>query len=493
MNRSARTFFLIALGLNVAIAITARYFPFEDATNHLARYVLLDRAWFHGGVGLPATIIVRPRPGPYFAFDVVGAIIVQCLGPAWGMRLIAAITVAAVPVGFALLLNAVGGDASRWAVVGVPFGFDFWVHAGYLSYVIGVGVALAFLGAWWPHRRSPTPWRVVGLIAGMMLCYLMHLASALTVLVVIWIDVLVARDRRVWLVLLLTATVGVMYLWTTVGAPPLPPVKSGPLTWGTLWWKVKNVFSPFYTYSILQALPMLATYVAAVILYARANPPRTWRSTLALSAAAFFVLYAIFPQIGTGGGYVDMRWLIPAYLLILCAAGAATKGPSPRGMALLLAGSVISSVVLVPTVLSIDRYLGDYAALLGQLPADKHVFPIVADDKRFGGRVIPYRHFAFWYTIERNGHVPSLFAYSGDGMESNWFMPYFDDAEHLYAPPVGWFGGGGRLAPLDWARVTAEDDYVIVAGRDSAMRAAVAAHARPVSRVGEIALYATNK
>lgn len=431
---------------------------------------------------------MRAQPGPYFALDAIGAIIVHFLGAAVGVRLIAAITVAAIPVGFALLLNAIGGEARRWAIVGVPFGFGFWTHAGFLSYVVGVGVAFAFLAAWWPRRRDPDMLGVVGLIAGMALCYLTHLASALMVLVVIWVDALVSRDRRVWLVLLLTATVGGMYLWTTIGAPPLPPDRPAPLTLGTFGWKAKNILAPFYVYSAAQTLPMVATYIIAAVLYCRANPVRTWRTTLGLSAAVFFVLYAIFPQIGTGGGYVDMRWLVPAYLLLFCAA-TAVRGPSTLGLRLLLAGSVLSSVVLVPTVWRIDRYLGDYASVLEMLEPGKNVFPVVADDRRFGGRVIPYRHFAFWYTIRFHGNVPSLFDYSGDGMESNWFMPYFDDTAHRYAAPVGWFGGGGPLRPLDWPRITAENDYVIVAGRDSAMRAEVARHARCIGGVGEIALY----
>jgi hypothetical protein len=53
---------------------------------------------------------------------------------------------------------------------------------------------------------------------------------------------------------------------------------------------------------------------------------------------------------------------------------------------------------------------------------------------------------------------------------------------------VGWFGGGGPLRPLNWQRVVAENDYVIVAGRDSAMRAEVARHARCIGEVGEIEL-----
>jgi hypothetical protein len=453
----------------------------------LTRYVFLERAWFAHGIGLPSTIVVRAQPGPYFALDAFGAILVHWLGAAMGLRIIAAITVAAIPLGFALLLNAVGGEARRWAIVGVPFGFGFFTHAGFLSYVVGVGVAFAFLAAWWPRRREPTVLGVIGLVVGMALCYLTHLASALMVLVVIWVDAIVSRDRRIWVVLGLTATAGAMYLWTTIGAPLLPPQKSNPLVLGTFWWKAKNIFAPFYVYSAWQAVPMIATYVIAVVLYCRANPARTWRTTLGISAAAFFFLYVIFPQLGTGGGYVDMRWLVPAYLLLFCAANA-VRGPSTLGLRLLLAGSVLSSLAFVPTISSIDRYLTDYEAVLQGLPPGKSVFPVVADDRRFGGRVIPYRHFAFWYTIRFHGNVPSLFAYSGDGMESNWFMPYFDDTARRYAPPVGWFGGGGPLRALDWPRIAAENDYVIVAGRDSAMRAEVARHARCIGGVGEIAL-----
>jgi hypothetical protein len=431
--------------------------------------------------------VVRAQPGPYFALDAIGAIIVHWLGAAVGLRVIAAITVAAIPIGFALLLNAVGGEARRWAIVGVPFGFGFWTHAGFLSYVVGVGVAFAFLAAWWPRRRDPNVLGVIGLMVGIALCYLTHLASALMVLVVIWIDAIISRDRRIWLVLLLTATVGGMYLWTTIGAPPLPLGKPGSLALGTFSWKAKNIFAPWYVYSAWQAVPMIVTYVIAVVLYSLANPFHTWRTTLGISAAAFCVLYAIFPQLGTGGGYVDMRWLVPAYLLVFCAA-TVVRGPSTRGLRLLLACSVLSSLALVPTIWRIDRYLTDYQAALEQLPPGKSVFPVVADDRRFGGRVIPYRHFAFWYTIRFHGNVPSLFAYSGDGMESNWFMPYFDDTAHRYAPPVGWFGGGGALRTLDWPRIGAENDYVIVAGRDTAMRAEVARHARCISGVGEIAL-----
>ncbi len=482
-----RAAFLIALAANVAIAVGVRYFPFEDATNHLARYVLLERAWWGPGTSFIAT---HPVPGPYVAPNVIGALLVHALGPAWAMRVVAALTVSAIPLGFYYLLTAVGSDAAAWAVAGVPIGFGFFVHAGFINYVMGVGTALAFLGFWWPARARPGAGRVVALIAGVALCYLTHLSAVLMVLTVVWIDALLARDRRVVVALLLSAAAVGMLVWTKRAAPPAP-ASDTVITMGSVWWKTRNIFAPFYVYSVPQAALMFAVYALAVGLFVRANAPLVWRSTWGAAIGAFALLYVTFPVMGTGGGYLDMRWLVPAYLLVFCLAAAA-KAPTTRGLAALVGGSLLSTAVLFVTIVRINRVLGDYAAVLAALPPGRTVFPIVADDRSFGGRVIPYRHFAFWYEIERGGRVPALFNYGGDGggAEVNWFMPYFNEPSHLYAPPIGWFGGGiVQLGPLDWPRIAREYDYVVVAGTDPAMRADVAAHARPLSHLGNVAVY----
>jgi hypothetical protein len=100
--------------------------------------------------------------------------------------------------------------------------------------------------------------------------------------------------------------------------------------------------------------------------------------------------------------------------------------------------------------------------------------------------VLPYRHFAFWYQIERDGRVPGLF-----GWPTQSFMPYFEDTSNLYAPPRGWDGGRvTHQGPLDWARIGSQFDYVIVAGADPHVRQEVGAHTREVYSVGEISVYA---
>src|SRR5215472_1216694 len=62
---------LVGLALLATLGVVwgAAYFPYHDATNNLARYVLMDRAWF----GTPAPFVqVRLQPTPYIALDVLG-------------------------------------------------------------------------------------------------------------------------------------------------------------------------------------------------------------------------------------------------------------------------------------------------------------------------------------------------------------------------------------------------------------------------------------
>jgi len=166
-------------------------------------------------------------------------------------------------------------------------------------------------------------------------------------------------------------------------------------------------------------------------------------------------------------------------------AGRESRAPSMGVVAILLVASLVNTALLSRSVHAIDRELDDYAAALRQLPPAKKVFPLVADQMRWGPRVLPYRHFAFWYQIERDGREPALFGWPGQS-----FMPYFEDMSSLYAPPPGWDGGRvEHQEPLDWGRILAEYDYVIVAGLDPHVRQEVGAHMREAYSVGEIAVF----
>jgi hypothetical protein len=484
--------FLVGLGVNVGLVLSLRHnFPFEDSVNHLTRWVLMARAWTGHGASY---VRLHAVPSPYLGLDLVGAALATVLSPATTLRVMAVLVVASIPVGFYLLLRAVGRENTGWSLVGVLIGFGFFAHVGFMNYTIGVGIALAWLAAWWPYRAALTPARLALLSVGIIIAYLFHLSSPLIILVVIWIDMLLNwRDPRWKRVTVIT---GVLALFVVVQLAMTPigghAGGHGATSFGTPWSKIRNILSPFYVYGYGQALAAIAMYVLALWLFLRTNPKRHWRSTWGLSIVAFLALYFIFPANLPGAGYLDMRWLLPAFLLPFLVAGGDGQRVSPGVLGTLLVASLINSAILARSMRTIDHDLDDYAAALDRLPPGQNIFPLVADEMRWGPRVLPYRHFAFWYQIERGGRVPSLFNYGGDGNEAPnlSFMPYFEETSHLYPPPPWWNGGQAKaIEPLDWPRILSEYNYVIVAGPDPRVRREVSAHTREAYSVGEISVF----
>jgi hypothetical protein len=421
----------------------------------------------------------------------LGAALATVLTPAMTLRVTAVLVVVAIPVGFYLLLRAVSRENTGWALVGVIVGFGFFTHVGFMNYTIGIGIALAWLATWWPHRsRLSTP-RFAGLSVGIIVAYLFHLSAPLMILAVIWLDMLRnwRRDSRWQGVIGLTVVLVAFLVFESALTPTNPLGVDTYMNLATPWAKVRNIFTPFFVYHYSQAIVAIATYLLALVFFLRTNRRLDWRGTWGLSTAAFLALYLAFPANLHGAGYLDMRWLIPAFLLPFLLAGRESSAPSVGMVSILLVASLINSAILSRPVHAIDRQLDDYAAALNRLPPAKKVFPLVADEMRWGPRVLPYRHFAFWYQIERGGREPGLF-----GWPKLSFMPYFEDTSNLYAPPLGW--DGGRVEhpePLDWERILSQYDYVIVAGPDPRVRQEVSAHTREAYSVGEIAVFVVPK
>ncbi len=510
---------LVGLTLLATLVVVcgAAYFPYHDATNNLARYVLMDRAWF----GTPALFVqVRFIPTPYIALDVVGVMLVHLMGPTVGLRAMACLLVVVVPAGMYALLRATCPQRRGWALVGVLCSLSFYLLIGFFNFVAGVGAALFWLAAWWP-RRDATQWRArFPLLLGLAGVFLVHLAGAMTVLVVLGVAYLVglinsrgqgsgvggqgtrsllarARellDARLVMLVASTAVVGVMYLIWYRSLGPEPPLAHVPPDFRSIPNKLANLASPFYSFSYPQMALMGAGYVASVAAFIGVNRRTLRLDAMLASAAAFVFLFLVFPYRVDGAGFVDMRWLLPALVLPFCATA---SGPVPSQRAWLAVPCVATLLhlgVVRHETQQLDADLRTYRAVINAVPPDARLLPIVADRERYR-RLDPLRHFALWHTIDGGGRVPGLLA-EEDRYSTNppalthKFFGHFREPVVSYYPDERW---GARVPfPLDslnWQRINAEYDYVIVAGSDTAARAAVAPHAELVTERRLVALY----
>lgn len=492
---------LLAVGLvvNLAVALAARHFPYQDAPNHLARYVLLERALAGAP---PADFQFAVVPTSYVAVDLLGALLVRAVGPAGALRALTVLALTLLPLGMYLLLRAAAPARRGWALVGVLFGFSWYFLAGFLNYTLGIALALVWLAAWWPRRATRSrPARLL-LAAGALGLFLVHLVAPLVLLVVLWVDWLLdaataagrrwhprtlVRRPRLLTALAVTVPVMALYLWTEqagagIGSTPgvtefRPPVE-----------KVRALAAPFYAFSLTQMAVMGAGYAAALAGFVLANRGRLRLDAFVVAAAAFVALFVVFPRTIPAAGDIDVRWLLPAYLLPFCMAGAAERGRQRGALVALLAACLLHAGVVHRSAVAIDRELAAFDAVLAQLPAGSRVLPLVADGRRHG-RVSPYLHYAHWHTVARDGRVPALFSLVGtrEGDLPYKHFAHFRARRQLYFPRNDW--GTRDFSPLDWTRIAADYDFIVQAGDDHRVRAYLSAHARPALRAGEVTLY----
>jgi hypothetical protein len=487
----------VALAGNLVVALASHHFPYVDVTDHLARYALLDRYWFGTP---PAYIRARLVPGPYMGIDLLGVALVHLFGAAAAVKIFGALVVSALPLGLWILLDAVGRrdggqDVRLWALAAVPIGLGYFSVGSYMNYVIGVGALFAWIGLWWPAREHASTGRLVAIFVASAALFVVHLSTPLMMLVVVWTDWLFAgaghRSARLKTALVASAGVALVALWAWSMIPPAPSdvAQSGGIVFKSPEVKLRNFLTPFFVFSYAQMAVTIGAYVVAVALFWRTNRGVGRWNTLVWAVAAFGVLYLIFPANTPGTGFLDVRWLLPMYLLIFAAAWQGGRRPAAAVGLTLVACALLNAATMWGATRKVDRELDDYATALDAIPPGRRLLPLVADSLRHGLRIAPYRHFAFWYTIDRDGRVPSLFNYTGDGggAPRQAFMSHFIELGHLYTLPPEW--GTTVFTPLDWAAIDHDYDYIVVAGPDPRVLEMVKPHARQVTRVGDITVF----
>jgi hypothetical protein len=235
-------------------------------------------------------------------------------------------------------------------------------------------------------------------------------------------------------------------------------------------------------------------YAASLVAFLAVNR-RTLRLDVMLSSTAAFVfLFLVFPYRLDGAGYVDMRWLLPALVLPFCATAMGRVPVQRAWLAIPCVATLLHLGVVRHETRQLDSQLAAYRQVIDAVPPVARLLPIVANREQYG-RLDPLRHFAMWHTIDGGGRVSGLLTeeerYATNPPPlTHKFFGHFREPDILYYPDERW----GTQEPypldsLDWRRIDADYDYIIVAGSDPAARAAVAPHADVVRQRPGVALY----
>jgi len=485
-----------AVVANVAVALAVRHFPYQDIVNHLARYVLLDRAL---GGDVPRWLVIEWRPTTRIVADLGGVALVHFLGPGGALRVLAILPLLLLPGGMYLLLRVTAPAQRGWALVGALSSFSWYYLTGLQDFTLGLALLFFWLAFWWPRRSSGLVSTRLWLCLGCTFLLFVHLSAPLLALGVVsvnWLRDAIEEFRgtrspaaffgsQLGTLVALALAVVLAVAATAIAAVP-DEASMGPPYFRPLGEKALALASPFYSFSRLQLAVMLAGILLAAFQLLR-RPRSEFFTTFMLCAPAFLLVYLVSPRSVIGAGDVDVRWLPPAFLLPFCAP--TTSRPPGRALLRVLLAACLAHVLIVLSwARRIDPDLDAYDAVIAALPRDARVLPLSTDQGRFG-RVRPYEYYELWHTIRNGSQVPGLF--SGTGMRREGPpMHHFDHIRvryQPYQPPPQW--AERATEPLDCTAVRHDYTYVIQAGADPWAAGRIAACARMERRIGPITLY----
>ncbi len=492
---------LIAAAAHLLLPWLLGHLPYQDIANHLARYSLMERAW----TGRPAPWIrIDLIATPYIAVDLLGAALVHLVGPHLAVRIIATLALALPPIGMYRLLRAVAPAERVWTLLAVLLSASPFFLKGLINYQFGIGAMLLWAAAWWPRRDRASGAERAGLLVGMLLLVLIHLAAAGVALLLVAADAVLELSRawrpgshRAALAahasrLLTAATVtgaALLMIWGMRGTGPAAQGGAATIVMHSVPAKLAALTEPFYTLSPWEMGVTLTAYLLALVWYVRTHRgPWRWNA-FTLTTASLILLFLITPESVGGASHLDVRWLLPLMLLVFVAAPGSATAPRRAIGVVLCAACLVHAAIILVIGRRIDLELNDMDAVLSHLPAGARLLPLVGGPSRHG-RVEPYLHYALWRTADTGDRVGGLFSYivepAGAGRVVSAQFAHIRELTPPFALFDPWRRAGAPRLP--WDRVRQEYDYLLQAGEDSALAAMLAAGACPIDRVGAVTL-----
>jgi hypothetical protein len=480
-----------ALVVNLFVVFWATHFPYQDAPNHLARYVLIEKILSGGSV---PGIEFRWVPSSYLGLDLLGVACVWLFAAPATLKIFAALAAILPTVGMYLLLRATAPMRRGWAVLGALMTLSWFLLAGLLNYVIGFGLALCYIALWWPRRASPSWAFSFGMAALIAPLFLVHLSAPLIVLGLLGVNFGVLlltgsgsafryiNEPSFRLPALCTLVFACMWWWIA-GSGEVGFDSSTPTVFRSTTSKIAAIGAPFYSFSLIQAAFMGASYLVMLLIFVFLYGRKIWKDPFFLASLMFFFLFLAFPKDVGGAGGTDVRWLLPAYILPFCCAGAPRRhvlhGPFLLAFAFSL--FVVNTAVIFSWTITIDRALDDFDAALRELPTGSRVLPLIFMKGEFP-RVTPYDQYASWHIIRAQGAVPGLWSLiaSRDGQAPLPHMQHFVVSRRYFPEVPG---------ELDWRRISGEYDFIIVAATVEQTRMQIGALAPQIARVGRISVH----
>lgn len=444
--------------------LSVHYVPLVDYPNHLARVHILSS--YDDEPAFRERFDRQFEPIPNLAADVLILFLNQFVGILAAGKIFLVLTAVLFAAGCHLLGRAIRGRPAWLALPCCFFFYNSMLFYGFLNYMFGVGLFAVALAYWveWREKWSAPRYACVSLLV--LAAYLSHLSAYVFLgvafaILTAWGYFKGARTLR-------AAAFDLGHL-----VPPLVTFavymsgsgEAGGVTWNTVRDKLTSSLSLILSYDYkLDAVVGAALLVVAILVFRRAQSVGVSRPTF-VTGLVFALMYLIFPLGMMTAWFVDVRFIMPAALLIVLSLKVNISRKAGRFLLLFLMAVFCLRLGSVwATWVALDARIAAQTRALGVLPEGAKVYPlfVIPDDPKRGRTERAFVHVVHYATIYRRARVPTLFAWKSQ--QPLVYNSRFKDA----VPPIAKAGEWLETSE-EWLKHLDDHEYVWAYGLNESL------------------------
>jgi len=466
-----RTYYAMLLIVFCMILIPiwiVKYPGMLDYPNHLTRCYIL--AHYHDNPVWQQRYELDHSPLPNLAIDLVVVPLLQ---------LFPLIVCGKIFLSLAAVLYVLGCSEVGRAVCGKPnwlalfCAFTFYNSQliwGFVNYIFGVSVFLCAFAFWLQVRNRMTPLRFFLLCLLSIAAYLAHLSSlvilGIACCVIALLDYL--RDRTIrglivklaWLACPLLIMEGFVKRNSGGG--------SGSVAWGPPINKLTNLLAPVRSYSVTLDVGIIFVLLLCAWVMLKGSKVHS----IAVAGLVLFALFLITPLVLFGLYPADVRYVIPAYMLLILSIEPRWGRWQKAALAVALIAMVIRTGSITANWLTVS-HRSEQVLTMGQvLPEGARICiwhpPLDASSKLDRG----FFHVIEFWTISHDADISTFFATRGQQLLVRR-QPLCDDPE--------------------WTKCLASYDYIWSYDPPASVRQDITRLATPAATWEKVTLWRVNR
>ncbi|HEX3249089.1 MAG TPA: hypothetical protein VHS05_06660 [Pyrinomonadaceae bacterium] len=464
--------------------LSVTYVPLVDYPNHLARVHILYQ--YADVSAYPSTYYRVLEPIPNLAIDLIVPLMLPFIDILAAGKIFLVLTILLFVTGCHQLGKTIHGRPTWLVLPCLFFFYNSMLLYGFVNYMVGMGLFCVTVACRLKLRNEWTERRLLTLTLLSLLAFIAHLSAyaflGVTFVVVTAWDYFTGKEKLYRSALSLTPLLVPLACFVVFmkGTGTI-----GHIEWNTMSGKLIGMLALTLSYKYTLDLLLVGGFLGIFIVLVTRIQSLQVDPAIFTSGTVFAILYLLSPKVLFGSSAADVRFILPAALLLTLSLKVSIL---PHTKKVLLSLFVLLASVRVVCIwrtwVSLNEGIATDVEDLKKLPVGARVYPIfvLPEDRQAQKVERSLNHVVHYATIYRHAFVPTLFAYEGQ-------QPLLFRATPPYIGPDQWQTEQWVQHSDEWIPLLANYDYVWAHRADGSLEELLHTRCTKINETGAFSLW----